>query len=162
MNFQTVRSLPSVMNVSVAPNLFSSHHSWVWNPLVFTKLSSTQSSGATLISVRTCTPTMSCPVVPPCTLVLLIVCRRKSPPSHHPPSRLRSLLPLSENTPYGSVAPSSPPSPLSSPCGSPRKNTTSPAPESSTANVSKLFSSYIYFIISLFKMLVFICYPQFE
>merc|ERR1712210_352594 len=105
---------------------------------------------------------MSCPVVPPCTLVLLIVCRRKLHPSHHPPSKLRSLLPPSENTPYGSVAPSLPLSPLSSPCGSPRKNTTSPAPESSTANVSKLFSSHIYFILSVFQMLAFICYQRFD
>merc|ERR1719154_11493 len=147
MNFPTVRSSPSVMNVSVAPNLFSSHHSWVWNPLVFTKLSSTQSWGATLISERTCTPTMSCPVVPPCTLVSLIVCRRKSLPSHHPPSKSRSLLPLSENTPYGSVAPSLPLSPLSSPCGSPRKNTTNLDPESSTANVSKLLLCYFHVIV---------------
>merc|ERR1712212_1206205 len=98
--------------------------------------------GATLTSVRISSPTMSSPVVPPCTLVLLIVCRRKSLALLLPPSRSRSLLLLSVNTPYGSVAPSLLHSPLSRPCGSPRKNTTNLAPESSTASASK-FSIYV-------------------
>merc|ERR1712098_696566 len=67
-----------------------------------------------------------------------------------PPSRSRSLLPPSENTPSGSVAPSWLLSPPSSPCGSPRKNTTSPAPESSTASASKLFIFY-FIIISIYS-----------
>merc|ERR1719154_171252 len=96
---------------------------------------------ATLISVRTCTPTLFFPVVPPCTLVLLIVCRRKSLPLLLPPSKSRSLLPLSENPPYGSVAPSLPLSPLSRLRGSPRKNTTNPAPELFTASASNLLST---------------------
>merc|ERR1711982_119983 len=33
-----------------------------------------------LTSGRTCTPTPSCPEAPPCTPVLLTVCRRRSPP----------------------------------------------------------------------------------
>merc|ERR1712000_626977 len=99
----------------------------------------TPSWGATLTSVRISSPTTFSPVAPPCTLVLLIVCRRKSLASLLPPSRSRSLLPLSENTPYGSVAPSLPPSPPSRPCGSQRKNTMSPALESSTASASKHF-----------------------
>merc|ERR1712212_281944 len=93
--------------------------------------------GATLTSVRTSSPTMSSPVVPPCTLVLLTACRRKSLAWLLPPSRSRSLLPPSVNTPYGSVAPSLLPSPPSRPCGSPRKSTTNLAPELSTANASK-------------------------
>merc|ERR1712039_1037795 len=35
-------------------------------------------------SGRTCTPTLSCPEAPPCTPVLLTVCRRRSPPWLHP------------------------------------------------------------------------------
>merc|ERR1719259_1520676 len=64
-----------------------------------------------------------------------------------PPSRSRSLLPLSANTPSGSVAPSWPPSPPSSPCGSPRKSTTSLAPELFTASASKRLNS-IYFSLA--------------
>merc|ERR1712115_561299 len=80
----------------------------------------------------------SCPVAPPCTLVLLTACRRRSLLLLPPPSRSRSLLPLSASTPYGSVAPSWLPSPPSRPCGSPRKNTTNQAPALSTASASKL------------------------
>merc|ERR1712212_882277 len=93
--------------------------------------------GATLISGRTCSLTLSCLEVPPCTLVLLIACRRRSLPWLPPPSKLRSLLLLSVSTPYGSVAPSCPLCPPSSPCGSPRTSTTSPAPASSTASASR-------------------------
>merc|ERR1719468_697174 len=92
----------------------------------------------TLTSVRTCTPTLSCPVAPPCTPVLLTVCRRRSPPWLPPPSRSRSSLPLRGSTPYGSVAPSCPPSPPSSRCGSPSRSTTSADPPLSTASASKL------------------------
>merc|ERR1712039_900558 len=45
---------------------------------------------------RTCTPTPSCPVAPPCTPVLPIVCKRRSPLLPHPPLRSRSLLPREE------------------------------------------------------------------
>merc|ERR1719468_1485505 len=74
---------------------------------------------------------------PPCTPVLLTVCRRRSPPFLPPPSRSRSLLPLRESTLYGSVAPSCPPSPPSSRCGSPSRSTTSADPPLSTASASK-------------------------
>merc|ERR1719259_1028787 len=85
MNFQTVKSSPSVTNVSDAQKPSSNHHSLVWNPLVFTKPPTTPPCSATLISVRISTPTTSSPVVPLCTQVLLIVCKRKSPPLllHH-------------------------------------------------------------------------------
>merc|ERR1712107_72447 len=43
-----------------------------------------------------CTPTPSCPEAPPCTPVLLTVCRRRSPPLLPPPSRSRSSLPREE------------------------------------------------------------------
>merc|ERR1712212_177098 len=99
--------------------------------------------GATLTSVRISSPTMSSPVVPPCTLVLLTACRRKSLALLLPPSRSRSLLPPSVNTPYGSVAPSLLPSPPSSPCGSPRKNTMNLVQESFTVNVSKYLFDFI-------------------
>merc|ERR1711930_44096 len=93
-------------------------------------------------SGRTCTPTLSCPEAPPCTPVLLTVCRRKSPPWLPPPSRSRLSLPLRGSTPSGSEAPSWLPSPPSSRCGSPSRSTTSAAPPLSTASASKhLFSS---------------------
>merc|ERR1719215_2502151 len=99
---------------------------------------STPSCSATLTSVRTCTPTPSCPVAPPCTPVLLTVCKRKSPPWLPPQSRSRSSLPPRGSTPYGSVAPSCLPSPPSSRCGSPSRSTTSADPPLSTASASKL------------------------
>merc|ERR1711997_131550 len=92
---------------------------------------------ATLTSGRTCTPTPSCPEAPPCTPVLLTVCRRRSPPWLPPPSRSRSSLPPRGSTPSGSEAPSWLPSPPSSRCGSPSRSTTSAAHPSSTASASK-------------------------
>merc|ERR1712012_1137054 len=74
---------------------------------------------------------------PPCTPVLLTVCRRRSPPLLPPPSRSRSSLPPRGSTPSGSEAPSWLPSPPSSRCGSPSRSTTSAAPPSSTASASK-------------------------
>merc|ERR1712098_107229 len=77
--------------------------------------------------------------------------QRRSSLLPHPPSRSRSLLHPSVNTPYGSVVPSSPPSPPSTPCGSQRLNTTSLAHQSSTANASKAFANHIktrYFTIT--------------
>merc|ERR1739838_812822 len=93
-----------------------------------------------LTSVRTCTPTPSCPEAPPCTPVLLTVCRRKSPLLLPPPSRSRSLLPQRGNTPSGSEDPSLLPSPPSSRYGSPSRNMMSAAHPSSTASASKQFS----------------------
>merc|ERR1719340_165327 len=105
---------------------------------------------AMLTSVRTCTPTPSCLVAPPCTQVLPTECKRKSLPWPHPPSRSKSLLHLRENTPYGSEDPSWLPSPPSNRCGSPSKNTTNAAHPLSTENASKLF---LYFY-SVFYQLV--------
>merc|ERR1712173_29717 len=84
-----------------------------------------------LTSGRTCTPTPSCPVAPPCTPVLPTECRS------------RSSLPLRGSTPSGSEDPSWPPSPPSSRCGSPSRSTTSAAPPLSTASASKC--SILYF-----------------
>merc|ERR1711915_765761 len=80
---------------------------------------------------------LSCLVVPPCMLVLLTGCRRKSLVLLHPPSRSRSLLLLRGSTPFGLVAPSLVPCPLSRTCGSPRRNMTSLAPALSIASASK-------------------------
>merc|ERR1712052_41514 len=91
-----------------------------------------------LTSGRTCTPTPSCPEVPPCTPVSLTACRRRSPPRLPPPSRSRSSLPPRGSTPSGSEAPSWLPSPPSSRCGSPSRSTTSPALALSTGSASKL------------------------
>merc|ERR1712244_3596 len=86
----------------------------------------------------TCMPTLYFPEAPPCTPVLLTVCRRRSPPWLPQPSRSRSSLPQRGSTPFGSEDPSSPPSPPSSRCGSPSRSTTSPAPALSTGSASKL------------------------
>merc|ERR1719336_2251293 len=83
-------------------------------------------------------PTLSCPEAPPCTLVLLIVCKRKSLPLLHPPSRLRSLLPPRGNTQSGSEAQSCLPSPPSNKCGSPNKNMMNVVHLLSIGNASKL------------------------
>merc|ERR1712071_700228 len=85
-------------------------------------------------------PTLSCLEAPPCTPVLLTVCRRKSPLLLPPPSRSRSLLPRRGNTPSGSEDPSLLPSPPSSRCGSPSRNMMSAAHPLSTASASKLYS----------------------
>merc|ERR1712073_110619 len=100
----------------------------------------------------TCTPTPLCLVAPPCTLVLLTVCRRRSPPLLPPPSRSRLLLPLRGNTLYGSEDLSCLPCPPSSRCGSPSRSTMSVAHPLSTGSASKLdlsqacdILSYIFF-----------------
>merc|ERR1711973_911242 len=93
---------------------------------------------AMLTSGRTCMPTLSCLVAPPCTLVLLTGCRRRSPPLPHPPSRSRSLHPQRGSTLSGSEDPSWPPSPPSNRCGSPSRGTTSAAHPLSTGSASKL------------------------
>ena len=90
-----------------------------------------------LTSVRTCMPTLSCQVAPPCTLVLPTECKRRSQPWLHPPLRSRSLLLLRGNTLSGSVAPSWLPSLPSNRCGSPSKSTTNAAHPLSTGNASK-------------------------
>merc|ERR1719491_1018604 len=106
-----------------------------------------------LTSGRTCTLTPSCPEAPPCTPVLLIVCKRRSPLLPHPPLRSRSLLPQRGNTPSGSVDPSCLPSPPSNRCGSPSKNTMNVVHPLFTGNASKQDSKYlikihIYFLLS--------------
>ena len=83
-------------------------------------------------------PTLSCPAAPPCTLVLLIVCKRKSLPWPHLPLRSRLLLPLRGNTPFGSVAPSWLLYLPSNRCGSPNKNMMNAVHPLFTENASKL------------------------
>merc|ERR1711934_431000 len=56
--------------------------------------------------------------------------------------RSRSLLPPRGSTPSGSVAPSWLRSPPSSPCGSQRRSTTSPVPQSSTGSASRVLSNF--------------------
>merc|ERR1712098_387347 len=92
---------------------------------------------AMLTSVRTCTPTPSCLEAPPCTPVLLTVCRRRSPPLLPQPSRSRSLLHQRGSTLSGSEDPSLLPYPPSSRCGSPSRSTMSAAHPLSTASASK-------------------------
>merc|ERR1712088_1177251 len=102
-----------------------------------------------LTSGRIFMPTLSCLVAPPCTLVLLIVCKRRSPLWPHPPLRSRSLLLLRGSTPSGSVAPSLLPCPPSSRCGSPSRSTTSAAPPLSTGSASKPIVAYHFVITHL-------------
>merc|ERR1712176_10221 len=92
---------------------------------------------------------------PPCILVLLTVCRRRSLPLLLPPSRSRSSLPLGGSTPSGSEDPSWLPSPPSSRCGSPSRSTTNAAPPSSTGSASKC-NHYICdcSLCKAFKMLI--------
>merc|ERR1712168_1191429 len=77
------------------------------------------------------------PEAPLCTLVLLTVCRRRSLPLLHPPSRSRSLLHQRGSTLSGSEDPSLLPSPPSSRCGSPSRSMMSAAHPLSTASASK-------------------------
>merc|ERR1711915_267437 len=104
--------------------------------------------GATLTSGRTFWPTLSCLVVPPCMLVLLTGCRRKSPLLLLPLLRSRSSLHLRGSTPSGSVVPSLVLCPPSRTCGSPRRSTTSLALASFTANVSnfRILSTHSWYI----------------
>merc|ERR1719431_225768 len=122
MSFPTARSSPLAMSVSAALRLSSSHPSLEWKPVT---------------SVRTCMPTLSCPEAPLCTLVLLTVCRRKSLPLLHPPSRSRSLLHQRGSTLSGSEDPSLLPFPPSSRCGSPSRSMMSAAHPLCTASASK-------------------------
>merc|ERR1712233_224357 len=103
----------------------------------------TTPSSAMLTSGRTCTPTPSCLVAPPCTPVLLIVCKRRSPLLLHPPLRSRSLLPLRGNSPSGLEDPSCLPFPPSNRCGSPSKNTTNAAHPLSTGSASNFTTFHL-------------------
>merc|ERR1712203_963068 len=94
----------------------------------------------------------SCPEAPPCTLVLLIVCKRRSPLLPHPPLRSRSLLPQRGNTPSGSEVPSCLPFPPSNRCGSPSKSTTSAAHPLSTGSASN-FSTNLLLQLLAFQLL---------
>merc|ERR1712025_1039070 len=137
MSFPTARSSPLAMSVSAAQRLSSSLPSLEWKPAVSMRPLTTPSRSAMLTSVRTCTLTLSCLEAPPCTPVLLTVCRRRSLPLPHPPSRSRSLLHQRGSTLSGSEDPSLPPSPPSSRCGSPSRSTMSAAHPLSTASASK-------------------------
>merc|ERR1711972_57078 len=138
MSFPTVRSSPLETRDSDAQRLSSSHPSSEWRLVESTRPPTTPSWSATLTSERISMPTLSCPEAPQCTPVLPTECRRRSPLSPHPPSRSRSLLHQRESTPFGSEDPSLLPSPPSSRCGSPSRNTMSAAHPLSTASASKL------------------------
>merc|ERR1712106_212020 len=92
----------------------------------------------------------SCLEAPPCTLVLLTVCRRRSLLLLHPPSRSRSLLHQRGSTLSGSEDPSWLPSPPSNRCGSPSRSTMNAAHPLSTASASKcyLLRTHIMFELS--------------
>merc|ERR1711935_705182 len=97
---------------------------------------------------------------PPCTPVLPIVCKRRSPLLPHPPLRSRSLLPQRGNTLSGSEAPSCLPSLPSNRCGSPSKSTTSAAHPLSTGNASNFSTNLLMqlFEIQLLNGLTFHCH----
>merc|ERR1719481_1270163 len=82
-------------------------------------------------------PTLSCLEAPPCTLVLLTVCRRRSLLLHHQPSRSRSLLHQRGSTLSGLEDPSLLPSQPSRRCGAPSRSMMSAAHPLFTASASK-------------------------
>jgi len=82
-------------------------------------------------------PILSCLEEPPCTPVLLIECKRKSPPWPHPPLRSRLSLPLRESTRSGSEDPSWLHCPPSNRCGSPNRSMMSLDLPSFTGSASK-------------------------
>lgn len=125
------------MNDSDALKLSSSHPSWEWKPVVSMRPPTTLSWSVTWTSVRTCTPTLFSLEVPPCTQVLLIGCRRRSPPLLPQQWRSRSLLPLRGNTPYGSEDQFWPLFPPSSRCGSQNRSTMSLVHPLCTGSASK-------------------------
>jgi len=135
--YKYFRSSPSEMKGSVAQRHSSNHHSWEWKPLVSMRPHTTPSWSAMSTSVKTCTLTLSCQEAPLCSLVLLIVCKRKSQLWLHQPWRSRSLLHQRGNTLYGLEDPSLLPFPPSNRCGSASKNMTNLDHQSSTGNASK-------------------------
>merc|ERR1712123_229744 len=102
-------------------------------------------------------PILSFPGEPPCTLVLLTGCKRRSLPLPH--QTLRSLHLQRESTLSGSVAPSWPPSPPSNRCGSPSRSTTSPALALSTENASKFLGFTILKYWSFLLYIKFVLFP---
>merc|ERR1712243_423855 len=94
------------------------------------------------------TPTQYYPVVPPCSLVLLTECKRKSQDLLHQLSKSRLLLHQKENTLYGLVDLFLLLSLLSRLCGFQNRNMMNLAQELFTENVFKLQIIYIsgYFI----------------
>merc|ERR1712013_76053 len=115
----TARSSPLATSVSAALRLSSSLPSLEWKPVASTR--------------------------PPCTLVLLTECRRKSLPLLLPPSRSRSLLHQRGSTLSGLEDPSLLPSPPSSRCGSPSRSMMSAAHPLFTASASKYILRYIHY-----------------
>merc|ERR1711915_698032 len=83
----------------------------------------------------------SCQEVPPCTWVLLTVCRRRSLPLLLQPLRSRSLLHLRGSTPSGSEDPSSLHFPPSNRCGSQSRSMMSVALPLSTGNAFKYLTN---------------------
>merc|ERR1712126_406040 len=93
---------------------------------------------------------------PPCILVLLTVCRRRSLPSLPQPSRSRSSLLQRGSTPSGSEDLSSPLSPPSSRCGSPSRSMMNVVPPSYTGSASKLLHKSVYvFELILYQIHIF-------
>jgi len=146
------------MNDSVAQKPSSNHPSWVWNLVVFMKLHTTLSWNAMSTFVRTCTPTLYCLEVPPCTQVLLTVCKRKLLPLPHPQWKSKSLLHQRGNTPYGSEDPSSLHCPHSNRCGSQNKNMMSLAHLLSIENAFKFLITFIIIIIHNNILITYIIY----
>merc|ERR1719320_1311739 len=88
-------------------------------------------------------PTLSCPEAPPCTLVLLTGCRRRSLLLLLPPSRSKSLLHQRGSTLSGLEDPFLLPSPPSSRCGYPSRSMMSVGHPLSTENASNLIKKKI-------------------
>merc|ERR1712113_739671 len=143
MSSLTDKSSPLAMRGSVPLRPSSNLPSWEWNPAVSMRPPTTPSLSVMFTSGRTCMPTLSCLVAPPCTLVLLIVCKRRSLPWLPPPSRSRLLLLQKGNTLSGLEDPSWLPSPPSNRCGSPSKSMMNAAHPLSTGNASKCLRVFL-------------------
>ena len=106
------------------------------NCLASTKSLINPSSSATSMSEKNSTPTLLWAVEPPCSLVSPIDWARKSLLWLPPQWRLRSWLLKKESSSSGSVAQSSPRSPPSTPCGSPKPSIKKPVSALSIENAS--------------------------
>merc|ERR1711936_581007 len=96
-------------------------------------------------------PTLSCLVVLPCTLELLIVCKRKLLPLPHP--KLKSLHHQKENTPYGLEDLSWLLYLPSNRCGLASKNMMNPAHQLSTESASKLVLECTFHLLRIWHLM---------
>ena len=136
LNFPMETSSPSRTKDSEVPNSYSNPVSLILKAQEFTNLPSNLSWNVIWISEGTCnlnflylvTETSLCQVEQPCSQEFPKDWAKKSPHLLLQPWRSRLLLPLRENSLYGSEDQSSLPSPPSKQCGSPEQSMMNQAP----------------------------------